>query len=224
MSRLVILILATTVLSFAQDKVKEKPRVFPAGKGTLNSMTTSTGVNGWTANARSGSGRTSASGHGWATGLFSTTIDAHDESMELAKDFGKNCPDVTITLSPRSADYMVALNRESTLKRWPMANNQILVANRIGDMVQSGATRSVSNAAKDACGAILADWAQHGKIELPTALVTPEVQPSALRITQDVAANESPDSQKRYIRIVNSNGSVSFIPECKQTATGSCAK
>jgi hypothetical protein len=32
----------------------------------------------------------------------------------------------------------------------------------------------------------------------------------------------TPDAQQRYIRIVNGNGSVMYIPECKQNSTGGC--
>jgi hypothetical protein len=227
--RLAVLLVTGMLLaaqSLAQDKRKEKPRVFPAGRGTLNAMTTSGAVSGWSANSASSGLKTSASGRSWLSGLSSTTVDAHDESMELAKDFGKYCPGVIITLTPRTADYVVALNRESKLKRWPMTNSQILVANRAGDMVQSGSTRSVSNAAKDACEAVLADWVQHGRLEVPTD----SKPPTAAILSNDSAtltvSNSDPapatDDQQRYIKVVNGNGTVTYIPECKQNSTGGC--
>jgi hypothetical protein len=44
---------------------------------------------------------------------------------------------------------------------------QIMVVNRAGDVVHTGATRSVASAAKDACAAITGDWREHGRLDVP---------------------------------------------------------
>src|SRR5215813_10857291 len=58
---------------------------------------------------------------GYGDGVFGhrteTTVDMHNESIELAKDMREQCPDITITLKEDAADYIVKLNRESKAKR-----------------------------------------------------------------------------------------------------------
>lgn len=194
---------------------KEKPRVYPAGRGTLNAVSSSGGAAGWSA------------WNAWAASASSTTVDAHSETMELAKDFGKKCPGLLVTFDARKADYAAALNRESKLKRWPMTSSQILVMNRVGDMIKSDSTHSVSDAANEACKAILADWVQHGRLEASTSSAPATLLPAPFNEPSQGSAStkQTPDdSQQRYIRVVNANGTVSYIPECKQTSTGSCEK
>src|SRR6202522_2914544 len=90
-------------LALAQDK----PRVFVQGKGSQD-VTTSGGR--WTSN---------------------TTVDSHDESMEVTKDLQKDCAGVVVTLNQSNADYSVILNRESKHNRGLLrTNSQIQVANR----------------------------------------------------------------------------------------------
>jgi hypothetical protein len=146
MKRILMMFVAVTaMLAVAQ----EKPRVFVAGKGTENvSTNASDGGNRW-----------------FRTGHAESTIDSHDESMEVTKDLQTECSGITVTLTQSSADYTVMLARESKQKRGLLrTNNQMQVANRIGDVLGSNATRTVNNATKDACSLILSDWAQHGRI------------------------------------------------------------
>jgi hypothetical protein len=139
------LMLALTLAAAAQ----EKPRVYVSGKGTQNVATNA-----------------SAGGNRWfRTGHAESTVDAHDESMEVNKDLQKNCSGITVTLNESAADYTVMLDRESKQKRGLLrTNSQIQVVNRAGDLLGSSATRTVNNASKDACNLIVADWAQHGKL------------------------------------------------------------
>jgi hypothetical protein len=83
--------------------------------------------------------------------------------MELAKDFSKQCPDVTVTLNTTEAQYTVSLNHEAfhgVLHK----NNQLMVTNQKGDLLFSNSSRAVSHSVNDACQAILGDWkaADHG--------------------------------------------------------------
>ena len=53
------------------------------------------------------------------------------------------------------------------------------MANRIGDILGTNATRTVGNASKDACALIVADWGQHGRIAAPdTSSNQPKPVPS----------------------------------------------
>jgi hypothetical protein len=77
---------------------------------------------------------------------------------------------VIVTLNQSNADYTVMLNRESKKNRGLLrTNSQIEVANRLGDILGTNATRTVGNASKDACQLIVADWSQHGRIPVPAA-------------------------------------------------------
>ena len=148
MRRLILAVLFISALALAQDK----PRVFVQGKGSED-MTSS------------GSG---GGGRYWGAWGSKSTVDSHDESMEVTKDLQKNCSGVLVTLNQNNADYTVMLNRESKHNRGLLrSNSQIQVANRLGDVLGTSATHTVGNAAKDACELIVADWTQHGRIATP---------------------------------------------------------
>jgi len=129
----------------------DKARVFVAGRGTLNIASSSTSA---------------AYGNWWSGGLGvleassgETNLDAHDETIELAKDLGKSCPAVVVTVNKTIADYAVSLNRESKRKRGLFRDNsQVLVINREGTVLMGNSTHTVAGSAKDACNAILEDW------------------------------------------------------------------
>lgn len=128
-------------------------------------------------------------GQHWGAWGSRSTIDSHDESMEVTKDLQKNCSGVTVTLNQSNADYTVLMNRESKKNRGLLrSNSQIEVANRAGDILGTNATHTVGNAAKDACQLIVSDWQAHGRIAAPGApaaaaapaeqTVTPAVTPN----------------------------------------------
>jgi hypothetical protein len=90
--------------------------------------------------------------------------------MEVSKDLQKDCSGVTVTLNQAAADYTIMLNRESKHNRGLLrTNSQVQVANRLGDVLGTDATRTVGNASKDACQLIVADWTQHGRLAVPEA-------------------------------------------------------
>jgi hypothetical protein len=150
MKKSMFMFILLTGVAIAQDK----PRVFVQGKGSEDVQS-------------SGSG---AGGKHWAAWGSRSTIDSHDEGMEVSKDLQKNCAGVTVTLNQSAADYTVMLNRESKKNRGLLrSNSQVEVANRQGDVLGNSATHTVGNAAKDACQMIMADWAQHGRIASPDA-------------------------------------------------------
>ncbi|MGA9980808.1 MAG: hypothetical protein WBQ08_19465 [Candidatus Sulfotelmatobacter sp.] len=78
-----------------------------------------------------------------------------DQSIEMAKDFQKHCPDVRISLAQNNADYTVILNHiEVGFSR----DNQMEVANRSGDLLATREKGGIKGGVKEVCSIILADW------------------------------------------------------------------
>jgi hypothetical protein len=148
-------LLAGAVLTFALFvSAQDKPRVFVQGKGSQD-------VNS------DGSG---GGGQHWAAWSSRSTIDSHDESMEVTKDLQKNCAGVIVSLNQANADYTVLMNRESKKNRGLLrSNSQIEIANKAGDILGTNATHTVGNAAKDACNLIIADWHTHAALPAANA-------------------------------------------------------
>jgi len=140
------------VLASGLAKAQDKPRVFVQGKGSQDVTSSGAGTGG----------------RHWGSWGSSSTVDSHDEGMEVTKNLQKECSAVTVTLNQSNADYTVMLNRESKKNRGLLrSNSQIQVANRLGDVLGTDATHTVGNASKDACQLIMADWSQHGRIAVP---------------------------------------------------------
>jgi len=80
-----------------------------------------------------------------------------DQSMEMSKDFQEICPDVQISVNQYLLDYSVALNHiEHSFVRY----NQMQVANKDGDLVsKTRNSGSIKGGVRQACEAIVADWA-----------------------------------------------------------------
>ena len=157
-----LLLLGIAVTAYGQDK----PRVFVQGKGSENV-------------ASKGS---AGGGSHWAAWGSKSTIDSHDESMEVTKDLQNNCSGVTVTINENNADYIVMLNRESKQNRGLLrSNSQIQVANKAGDILGAKSTHTVGNAAKDACNLIVADWQAHGPMNAPQQSTAPAPQAPAVQ-------------------------------------------
>jgi hypothetical protein len=148
-----VLALALAATASATIAQQNKPRVFINGSGSTDVRTNGSAVGG----------------RFWAYGSSRSTISAHDQTMELAKDFTKQCPDVTVTLNATAADYTVGMNHEA-FHGVVHKNDQVMVTNRVGDLVFSNATRAVSHSVNDSCSAIAADWKSHGPIEVPLSV------------------------------------------------------
>jgi hypothetical protein len=97
--------------------------------------------------------------------------NAHrDQSMEMAKDFEKNCPAVKITINQQMADYTVLLNHiEVGLSR----DNQVQVADKNGDVLKTKEGGGIKGGMKGACSLILADWAKQAPPTPPAAAPVP---------------------------------------------------
>lgn len=155
LARIVGLLLVALIAAASVFGQQGKPRAYIEGTGNVD-VRTDAGVVG---------------GSGWALGSAHSTVGAHNQTMELAKDFTKQCPEVTVTLNPTDADYKVAMNHEA-FHGLIHKNNQIMVANRRGDLVFSNTSRAVSHSVNDSCAAILSDWKANGRIELPASLAS----------------------------------------------------
>ena len=184
--------LGIAVLALMSFATAQKPRVFVQGKGSQDVNTTGE----------------SGGGQHWGVFGSKSTIDSHDESMEITKDLQKHCDGVIITLNQTNADYTVLLNRESKKNRGLLrSNSQIEVANKGGDILGTNATHTVGNAAKDACELIVEDWAAHGSAATTGASagsvasslsqapqVTPAVSPSGA-VAATAPISQMPDAE-----------------------------
>jgi hypothetical protein len=84
--------------------------------------------------------------------------NAHrDQSMEMSKDFEKDCPGVRVTLNQQMANYIVALNH---IEHGFVRDNQFQIADKNGDLLTNTKEGgSIKGGIKKACAQILADWA-----------------------------------------------------------------
>jgi hypothetical protein len=145
---------------------QEKPRIFMQRKGSENVSSTGSG----------------GGGQHWAAWGSKSTTDAHDESMEVTKDLQKDCSGATITMNESNADYIIMMNRESKKNRGLLrTNSQIQVANKAGEVIGTNATRTVGNAAMDACNLIMADWQTHGRLHAQEAPAAAAEQPATVQ-------------------------------------------
>jgi hypothetical protein len=208
-STLLVFALGISSIAFAQDK--DKPRVFVAGKGAQNvSTNASEGGNHWFRSGRA-------------------------DSMEVTRDLQKNCSSVVITINQQAADYTIVLDRESKQNRGLLgSNSQFQVANRIGDVLGSNATHTVSNASKDACELILADWKQNGRIApvpaaqpIPVQPVQTQAQPAAEPLApaqpQPAVQPAAQNSQYQGANISYRSSDVSSV-DGDQTSLGDAAR
>jgi hypothetical protein len=179
-------------LALAQDK----PRVFVQGKGSEDVQSSGAG----------------GGGKHWGTWGSRSTMDSHDEGMQVTKDLQKDCSGVIVTLNQSNADYTVMLNRESKKNRGLLrTNSQVQVANKAGDVIGTNATRTVGNASKDACQLITADWSQHGRIPDPAASASTadgaKLQ-SVSSVQPDAAAAQREKQHKACLELAKANPSV----------------
>jgi len=197
-----VFIFAWVLVASAQDK----PRVFVQGKGSENVS----------------SNGSAGGGHHWAAWGSKSTIDSHDESMEVTKDMQKNCTGVIVTLNQSNADYIVILNRESKQNRGLLrSNSQVQVANKSGDILGTSATHTVGNAAKDACELVISDWQTHGRVNAASApaataavaqpvapAVTPAGAVTAATTAQSTTATKLQQQRQACLDLAKDNPSI----------------
>jgi hypothetical protein len=81
---------------------------------------------------------------------------ARPQTGEIIKTFGQRCPELTVTMDKERADYVILLDHGGS-KGYARKDNKVAVFRRDGDSIFSASTRSLGNAVKDACTAILKD-------------------------------------------------------------------
>jgi len=82
---------------------------------------------------------------------------AKPQTAEIIKTFNERCPDVVVTVKADKADYVILLEHaggETVFAK----DNKYALFNADGDAIKSGSTRSLGNAVKDACAALVKDW------------------------------------------------------------------
>ncbi|MGC2477286.1 MAG: hypothetical protein WA485_23310 [Candidatus Sulfotelmatobacter sp.] len=200
-----LLLLAVAVAANAQDK----PRVFVQGKGSQDVSSNGSGVGG----------------HHWGTWGSKSTIDSHDESMEITKDLQKECPGVTVTINDSNADYIVMMNRESKQNRGLLrSNSQIQVANKAGDVLGTNATHTVGHASKDACNLIMADWQAHGRLNVPQQASAPAQQAPVAQPALQQAAQTSATPQVVSAVATSEQPAADATPAAQPESLGDAAR
>jgi hypothetical protein len=80
-----------------------------------------------------------------------------NQSMEMSKDFERDCPEIQISANRTLADYTVSLNH---IEHGLMRDNQIQIADKDGDLHGTRQGVSIKGDVKRACDLILIDWAK----------------------------------------------------------------
>lgn len=78
------------------------------------------------------------------------------QTVEIIKTLQQRCPEIVVTDVREKANYAILFDRES-FKGYMRHRDKIAVFRRDGDSIFGDSTRSVGNAVKDACAAILKD-------------------------------------------------------------------
>jgi hypothetical protein len=89
------------------------------------------------------------------------TGGAKPQTAEIVKTIHERCPKVVVTRKEENADYVLVLQHEGG-KVFLRKDNKYAVFDADGDAITSGSTRSLGNAVKEACAAILGDWRDAG--------------------------------------------------------------
>lgn len=82
---------------------------------------------------------------------------ARPQTAEIIKTFHKKCGNCIVTMKEERADYVVILEHEGG-KDLLRKDNKFVVFRGDGDAIKSGSTRSLGNAVKKACSALMGDW------------------------------------------------------------------
>ena len=139
-------VLLACLLSLAQDLTQTIPRAQAGAAPRVYLQTVSKGT-GWNAH--------------------------RDQTIEMAKDFQKDCPDVRVTVAPDKADYTVVLNH---IEHGFARDNQIAVTNKEGDLLATREKGGINSSVKAVCELILADWQE---VSLPKGKKTGPKQGSS---------------------------------------------
>lgn len=129
-----VLLLLVVIPALSQNA---KPRLF------ISNTASWTTTGGWTANGESGSAQISGGNQ--------------KNIAEAIRLFNERCPEVTVTTNRVKADYVVLLDFPE-----PGRTNlhKVVVSNREDDVIFSHSTYRLRSSVKDACSAIVKNWAE----------------------------------------------------------------
>jgi len=116
-----------------------------------------------------GSGALSVSGASFF-GMSSASIGKHDETIEMAHELLKTCPETSLTVSDATSkiDYEFILHRQDHISQVMLlrfSDKTVLWSNKKG---------TVAKAVRDGCKAIMADWKQQS-VSPAAATQSPEL-------------------------------------------------
>ncbi len=141
-SSLLLIAILASIAAIAQDQSKPGPVVFIRGKAPVTQAGGGAGV----------------AVKGVVIGSGSTSYGGDDETMIVASDLLKKCPDLSLTVNEETKpDYILLVNR-STASFFSGAMNQFMLLRRDKSVMYANEKGSSKGAAKDACKVIMADW------------------------------------------------------------------
>jgi hypothetical protein len=88
---------------------------------------------------------------------------ARPQTAEIMKTLGERCSESIVTIDKEKADYILILQHEGG-KGFARKDNKFALFNKDGDAIKSGSTRSLGNAVKDTCKAMMEDWQQSAEV------------------------------------------------------------
>ncbi|TDI37072.1 MAG: hypothetical protein E2P02_23595 [Acidobacteria bacterium] len=91
-------------------------------------------------------------------GVGEVSGGARPQTAEIVKTLHDRCPKLIVTRKEERADYILVLQHEGG--KFLRKDNKFAVFNADGDAIESGSTRSLGNAVKEACAAMVSDWAE----------------------------------------------------------------
>lgn len=154
--RFILGVLLTVLVFSAVALAADKPVVVVTGEGNLEINSDGSAAYGW----------------GWAVASRSTRVNKHNQTMEMAQNFLKYCPDLEVSVDARAIpDYYVALNREGGL--WNIGQSQIMLLNRQKTVIYVAKKMTVKTAVRSTCKAITEDWEVNGRLAVPNTAPAP---------------------------------------------------
>lgn len=111
----------------------------------------------------------STSATGFAIGPVATagaSVSKDDKTTEVAHELMKSCPEISLTLSDTSPDYMLLVHHQPGY--WN-AVNELMVLLPDKSVLFATSNKRNSRTAKDSCKAIIADWQKKRRSEADDA-------------------------------------------------------
>lgn len=94
--------------------------------------------------------------------LGQASVSKHDQTIEMAEQLSRHCPEITVTLKSAepTPDYDLVLNRDSVGLFDEGVSQFMLVRSSDQIVMYASKKGTVAKAMKDGCKVLLADWKQ----------------------------------------------------------------